>query len=341
MNAARSTAVVTVTTRSHFHRARSLLASVQRHLPEADRFVVLADRDDDGRLGPQPFEIIPIESLPVPDVAGFVQRYRAQQLCVASKPSALAELFRRGYDRAIYLDADIVVYSTLRPMLEMLDAATILLTPHLTETQDGDVLESERRILQAGAYNAGFVGLSRSDASVKFLAWWQDKLLHECRIDVARGYVDDQRWLDLVPGMFDGVRIVRHPGWNFGRWNMDRRPVLIVDGEIRVSGEPLVFLHFSGLLSSAQSPGDRLNPDRENAVAPEIRVLIDAYAKELERQGAAVYSRLPFAFARSFAGLRAAVSYQAKSSARHLLHAVTTTAFRRRTRHWLREHTPR
>jgi hypothetical protein len=341
MSATPPCAVVTVVTRSHFHRARCLFDSVQRHLPEADRFVVLADRDDDQRLGPQNFEVIPVETLPVPDIAGFVHRYRALQLCAASKPWAMAELFRRGYDRAIYLDADIVVYSTLRPMREMLDTATILLTPHLTETQDGDVLESERRILQSGAYNAGFVGLSRGKASARFLAWWQDRLLHDCRIDLARGHGDDQRCLDLVPGMFDGVRIVRHPGWNFARWNMDRRPVSIVDGEIRVSGLPLVFLHFSGLLSNAESPGERRNPDMEKVPVPEIQALIDGYAKELERQGAAEYSRLPFAFARSPAGLRAAASYQLKSSARHLLHAVTTAAFRQRTRRWLRERAPR
>ena len=137
--------------------------------------------------------------------------------------------------------------------------------------------------------------------------------------------------------MFDGVGIVRHPGWNFARWNMDRRPASMVDGEIRVSGVPLVFMHFSGLLSGAESVGQQRNPDIEKSLAPEIRALIDEYAKELERLGAAGYSRLPHAFARSSAGLRAAALYQVKSSARHLSYAVTTTAFRLRVRSWLRK----
>ncbi len=329
---AASSAVVTVATRSHFHRACCLLESVHRHLPEAGRCVVLADRDD-GHLGMQPFEVIPVETLRIPNVAGFVHRYRPAELSFATKPWALSEMFRRGYDRVIYLDADIAVYSSLQPMVAMLDSASILLTPHLSQVPEG--VASEIGILLAGAYNSGFVGLARSPAALAFVDWWGQKMLHECRVDIDRGYVGDQRWLDLVPGMFDGVRVVRHRGWNVGRWNLDARPLTLVNGEWRVAGEPLVFFHFSGLLSDADSPGQQANPEA-SALAPDVRTLLDDYAQELERHGARKYSRLPFAFARSPARARAEVAYRVKASARHLLHAVTTARFRRRVRSWLR-----
>jgi hypothetical protein len=336
MNATRPTAVVTVATRSHFHRARCLLDSVRRHLPEATLFAVLADADDDRRLGAQDFEVVPVAALPIPDVASFVHRYRAPELCFASKPWALAEMFRRGFDRVIYFDADIAVYSSLQPMLEMLDAAAILLTPHFAEPPADGGCAGEIDIVQAGAYNAGFVGLSRGATADSFLSWWQRKLLHDCRVDVDRGYVGDQRWLDLVPGMFDGVRIVRHPGWNVGHWNLDRRPVTNANGELRVSGEPLVFFHYSGLIPADASPGQLRNPEAFARSAPAIETLIDGYVAELERQGARQYADLPFAFARSPAAVRASFRYRIATSARHLLHAVTTTAFRRRARLWLR-----
>lgn len=341
MNAARSTAVVTVTTRGHFHRARCLLASVRRHLPEAECFAVLADADDDRRLGAQDFAVIPVATLPIPDVAGFVHRYRASELCYATKPWALAEMFRRGFDRAIYFDADIEVYSSLEPMVGMLDAASILLTPHLALPPSDVEGVAEIDIVQAGAYNAGFLGLSRGAAADAFLKWWRQKLLHDCRVDVDRGYVGDQRWLDLVPGMFDGVRVVRHPGWNVGRWNLDRRPVTTANGELRVAGEPLVFFHFSGLLSGAASPGQQRNQEALAPLPPAVRTLMDDYAAELERQGARQYAELPFAFARSPTAIRATARYRIGTSARHLLHAVTTTAFRRRVRLWWRERTSR
>jgi hypothetical protein len=336
MNAARSTAVVTVATRCHFHRARCLLASVRRHLPHATCFAVLADADDDQRLGAQDFEVLPVATLPIPDVSGFVQRYRAPELCFATKPWALAEMFRRGFDRAIYFDADVVVYASLAPMQAMLDAASILLTPHLAEPPADGEGAAEIGIVQAGAYNAGFLGLARGAAAEAFLSWWQRKLLRDCRVDIDRGYVGDQRWLDLVPGMFDGVRVVRNPGWNVGRWNLDRRPVTTVDGQARVAGEPLVFFHYSGLIPADASPGQLRNPEAIAPPLPAVKTLIDDYVAELARQGARQYAHLPFAFVRSPAAVRAAARYRIGTSARHLLHAVTTTAFRRRAGHWLR-----
>ena len=329
-----SVAVVTVATRSHFHRASCLLESANRFLPEADRYVVLADRDD-GQIKLQPFAVIPVETLPIPDVAGFVHRYGPAELSFATKPWALAEMFRRGYDRVIYLDADIAVYSSLRPMIAMLDSASILLTPHLGCVPECVASASEIGILLSGTYNSGFVGLARSPAARAFVDGWGRKLLHDCRVDIDRGYVGDQRWLDLVPGLFDGVRVVRHPGWNVARWNMSERPVSLANGEVSVGGEPLVFFHYSGLLSDADSPGQQSNLDA-GALAPGISALVDDYVKELERHGARDYARLPFAFAHSPARTRAEVVYRVKSSARHLLYAVTTTRFRRRVRSWLR-----
>jgi hypothetical protein len=225
-------------------------------------------------------------------------------------------------------------------MLAILDCASIMLTPHLTAVDrhgDGeDVIEFERCIVQAGAYNAGFVGLARGPDAAQFLSWWQNKLLRHCLVDVKRGLVGDQRWLDLVPGMFGGVRVVRHPGWNFARWNMGRHLLSVENGELRVGGEPLVFCHFSGLLSGADSPGQQYNPEASRARIPQVQTLIDDYAMALEREGAGHYSKLPFAFARSPARFRSASLYRLKASTRHLLHAVTSTALRRRIQLWLR-----
>ena len=159
-----SSAVVTVATRSHFHRGSCLLESVNRYLPEADLYVVLADRDD-GQLRAQPFEVIPVETLRIPNVAGFVHRYGPAELSFATKPWALDEMFRRGYDRVIYLDADIVVYSSLRPMVAMLDSASILLTPHLSQVPGDVASASEIAILSSFIFRDCCPNSSRPDSN--------------------------------------------------------------------------------------------------------------------------------------------------------------------------------
>ena len=70
--------------------------------------------------------------------------------------------------------------------------------------------------------------------------------LRRDRYGLARGIFVDQRWVDLVPGMFQGVQIVRDPGYNVAYWNLSHRKVTGTEPDYQVSGAPLCFFHFSG-----------------------------------------------------------------------------------------------
>jgi hypothetical protein len=49
-----------------------------------------------------------------------------------------------------------------------------------------------------------------------------------------------------VPAFFDGVHILRDPGYNVASWNLSRRPITIEeDGTIRAAGHRLRFFHFT------------------------------------------------------------------------------------------------
>ena len=85
-------------------------------------------------------------------------------------------------------------------------------------------------MLQSGTYNLGFIALRASDEARRFVAWWQRKLLRDCVVDIARGLFTDQKWIDLVPGMYCGVGIVRDPGWNVAYWNLNHRQVTQSNG---------------------------------------------------------------------------------------------------------------
>ena len=64
----------------------------------------------------------------------------------------------------------------------------------------------------------------------------------------------DQKWGDIVPAMFDGVFILREPGYNVSTWNLSNRSVTQdPEGRILVNGQPLQFYHFSGFDSGAQA----------------------------------------------------------------------------------------
>lgn len=174
---------------------------------------------------------------------GFFFQYSVLELNTAVKPWAMQYLLERGYEKVIYIDPDILLYGPLREVLGLLDSgASIVLTPHLLAPIDDGARPTELDIRRAGTYNLGFCAVKKSPIALNMLSWWQTKLERDCVVDFERGVFVDQSWMDLVPGMFDGVEILRHPGYNVAYWNLAER---LVQGDetdaVTVNGAPLVF----------------------------------------------------------------------------------------------------
>ena len=60
-------------------------------------------------------------------------------------------------------------------------------------------------------------------AAHAFLRWWRERLRDHCRLDTAHGMFYDQRWLDLVPGLFGDVGVLRDPAYDTAWWNVAQR----------------------------------------------------------------------------------------------------------------------
>src|SRR5262249_25003094 len=154
----------------------------------------------------------------------------------------------------------------------------ILLTPHLTAPRS----EPELDILRDGAYNLGFIAVRR-DADA-FLKWWQARVSEHGRVDRSKGLVVDQRWIDLVPGMFPGVHIVRDPGYTLAYWNLDSW-----------NGGPLYFFHFSGF--DPANPKE-LSRYRDLKASPNVLALAREYSNELLAHGYEQCRQWPCAYGR-------------------------------------------
>lgn len=295
-----STAVFSIISPNRRRHATVLMASLRRLHPEWDRFVALVD--DMAATRPRtaeddPFTTVPLSALGLPQPRLFSFRYTLLELNTAVKPWMFAYLFARGYTRVVYFDPDIEVYS---PLVE-LDAAPpdtfLVLTPHLTRAAGLDRQYSELAILQAGAWNLGFLAVCRQPCLTTFLDWWQERLEHQCVVDVERGLFVDQKWMDLAPGLFPGVHVLRHEGCNVAYWNLRQRTVTSSGDSWSVNGQPLRFFHFSGLdpaLPEMVSRHDgRLRRDEVGAA----RQLLDAYAAAIDAAGPASIDSAPYAFA--------------------------------------------
>jgi glycosyltransferase involved in cell wall biosynthesis len=281
------TAVFSIISPNYRHYARALMGSVQRHHPDWDRFVLVVG---DGDAGDEPFTTVSLSALPLPNPRQFCFRYSLIELNTAVKPWMFEHVFARGYDRVIYLDPDIYLYSALAE-IEASDAF-MTLTPHLTGSIGGDDHPSERSILLAGTYNLGFLAVSRRPALERFLTWWKKKLEFQCLVDTARGLFVDQKWMDLAPGFFPGVDILRHEGYNVAYWNLGQRTV----AGLTVNAQPLRFFHFSGFDPSVPDMVSN-HTDLRVSGTGDARKLIEDYAATLRAAGYESFMHAPYSFA--------------------------------------------
>ena len=142
---------------------------------------------------------------------------------------------------------------------------------------------SEQDILYNGTYNLGFIALRRSAESMRLLAWWEERCLELGFSEGRTGLFVDQKWIDLAPGLFADIAILRDAGLNMAYWNLHERNLLGAQPPYRVlspvSGEvPLRFFHYSGIVLSDPASLSR-NTDRYTlADRPDLHPLFTAYS---------------------------------------------------------------
>jgi hypothetical protein len=281
------TVVCTVVNAPFVPFARVLAASVKAHHPEV-RVVA-------GGVGPgvaatvrsgDAFELLDIASIAMPHFDAMRFRYPPRTLVTASKAGLIRHLIAQGARRVLYLDADVLVCGDLSPLVSTSDASAIGLTPHLLRPLTGQGrVARELNILQAGTYNGGCLSLSDGPEVRRFLDWWHRRNATHARHSGGEGLHGDQKWLDLVPSLFEGVDVIRDPGVNVAYWNLPERRVRRRPGGWTVNGEPLRFFHFSGFDPSIPDVPCHHAPSLQMADLGEAAVLFADYARRAVAAG--------------------------------------------------------
>lgn len=288
------TVFFTIAARNYLAQAFTLFESLARVHPGCPRYLCLVDDDASiDNAGAVRFQTITIDELGLDDFEAFTFRYDLLELSTAVKPWMFRWLVRHHPDAAlVYLDPDILVLDRFSAAERWLrNGASVVLTPHLLRPINDQHQPDELAILRSGAYNAGFVALNAGHPVVAaMLDWWCDRLQFDCVVDPASGRFTDQRWLDLLPGLFADVAILRDPGYNVAYWNLAQRPVDRRVGDWYAAGSRLVFVHFSGADPRRPRQFSR-HQDRIDADGiGELRPLYDDYLARLLAQGHAVHA---------------------------------------------------
>lgn len=228
------------------------------------------------------------------DFDQFIFRHSIVEASTAVKPQFMRHLLERYPEREkfVYLDPDVLVYGDFIELEDVLDRASIVVCPHLLRPGNIDM---EISALAHGTYNLGFVAVTRGDNARRFLDWWAERLFLFCYDDKSRGIFTDQKWIDLAPSFFD-VHILKHHGYDFATWSLlgsDLRDAG-TNGYV-VNGDPLRFIHFSGLDSGMidRAMGWWLTNDNRAV----FERLYREYQRKLEERGQAALGKTPWSYA--------------------------------------------
>ena len=290
----------TIFTKNYLSFARALSESFSRYHPSSTLYGLLCDRLDNA-FDPsgERFIVVGLEEIGLPDLADTVLMYDVVEFCTAVKPAFLSHLLSRStVEKLCYFDPDILILSPLDEISELLDRYSIVIVPHLTEPQRVAWVPSERQLLSLGTYNLGFIGLRRGEVAERFLAWWQDKLATACYADPLNGLYVDQRWIDLVPSLFDGVWIHRDPGCDIAYWNLPERPISRKGDTYWCRGHQVKFFHFSGYSPDEPRRISKRIPESGAALESNAAVaeLFETYRALLLKHGYETNSRWQYAF---------------------------------------------
>ena len=244
-----------VIAKNYLAHARVLSESFLKHNSNSKLYVLLADKID-GYFNPseEQFQIVTLDDLEkeILDLLTpqFLFSHNVYEYSTAVKALFLEYLLNKvDIRKLVFLDPDILVTDSFRDIDKLLNQYSIILTPHFTEPIKDELAnqlnQTEVNVLLNGVYNLGFLAIAKTDTTVSFLDWWKKHLHRCCFMDPENGIFVDQKFMDLVPGMFDNVYVLRYPGYNVANWNVLDRCLIFKGNHYYVNNKPLVFFHFS------------------------------------------------------------------------------------------------
>lgn len=236
------TAICTISTKSHIFKSLALLESVKQ-FSKTNLFCLVTDSPE--KIVHSEIQFNGLNDLSSDAALKIQQKYKGDKLRWALKPVYVKYLLEQGYDQVIYVDNDIFFYSSPDFLFEKLKTSDFLLTPHFYKAnpkKDQNWLEANFRV---GLYNAGFFGATKN--AIPILNWWTECCLYNVKKSYWRGLYDDQKYLDLIPVLFENIEIIKHRGCNFAGWNSDKVMVQNENEQLLINDDPLTFIHFAQL----------------------------------------------------------------------------------------------
>lgn len=299
-------AVFTIVAKNYLPLAFVQAETLKKFHPDIHYSILVCDSIDGVNINAIPYEVKTLDVLNIPDIEQLEFKYNLTEFCTAVKPYYFNYLFNNGCTKAIYLDPDVCVFSSLQPIFNELDSASIVVTPHfITPEIEYTGTITEALLLHVGVFNFGFAAVSANERGRHFINWWQNRLHNLAYQDKIEALHTDQKWADLLPAFYGkNVLISADIGRNMAFWNLHERLLVAVNEGIyevqnRFTGEkvPLMLFHFAGYdIKNADKVVHKNHPEYSMADFPELKQLFVWYRDNLLANKFKEYIVLPYQF---------------------------------------------
>ena len=183
-------------------RAKVLTDSINKHHPDSN---------------------IILESLPnIAPVGTYIKDFHTK------KYQDIFDAFYYGKDNVVFMGSDTEIFSRMIELEVALEEYDVVIVPHIITP-----VSDRSRMVQF--YNTGHINSDcvafRNSKNAWNIVKWMAKVTDD---KVGPGEFYDQTWLSSLPFLFDGVKILRHPGYNNSYWTEN------------IDIDNLRFYHYSG-----------------------------------------------------------------------------------------------
>lgn len=299
----KGTVAFTIVSKNYMQYALVLRESYLKHNSDSDFYIILMDLFRSNQeveifreLVNKGVKIISASSvrngIPYFYAESMFFKYDILEMNTAIKPFFLEYFCNMGFKNIMYIDPDIYFTGSMENLLNKLNDYDIILTPHTVMPYPDSYNPDDLAILRAGSYNLGFIAIRNTNNSLRMCRWWESKLFDLCKNNLPEGLFVDQKWMDLVPSMFDNVYIEKSKVYNVAYWNLHERTVYKENGIWLSNGDALVFFHFSGMpIHNTQEISKHQNRYKLTDF-PNMEDLFEEYRKQVLEHGYDVFRQV-------------------------------------------------
>lgn len=252
--------IFTICAKNYLGLAQVLEKSVKRNNPDIDFFIFIADEFETKLEELDSNVIVSRNVLNISDDLwqNMTFKYNVTEFCTSIKPFCFEYVFAElKYQKAVYLDPDTYLFSSIDYVYEKLNNYLFITAPHILIPELNYKGEfDENNFLKVGINNLGFLGVNNSEKSRHILAWWQKKLINQCFGEMLYGTSTDQKWMEFLQAFLSNDELIcsKNMGLNIAPWNYFEREVVKENGEYFVvsrskandNKDKIIFVHFAG-----------------------------------------------------------------------------------------------